>query len=240
VPAGITLTPSGGLSITTAGTVLSGLDIDGDVMIDAANVTIRNSRINGKIEVFSGPALFERIEIAGPGTAEASGDKAIGWSDFTCDGCNVYGWGKAFYMNDNVTIKNSYVHDLAVSGDPGDGGSHNEAIFTQGGSNFTIINNRLDAGSDPNYSAAIALYGQQKPVQNVLVEDNLLNGGGYCLYAGDDSGQAPINARYIGNTFGDSFYSECGKFGAVTAYASGNGNKWIGNVLADGTNVLPG
>jgi hypothetical protein len=143
-------------------------------------------------------------------------------------------------MNDNVTITNSWVHDLAVSGDPGNGGSHNEAIFTQGGSNFTITSNRLDAGSAPNYSASIALYGQQKPVENVLVQGNLLNGGGYCLYAGEDSGLAPINARYLGNTFGDSVYSACGKFGPVTAYAPGNGNVWSGNVFADGSTVTTG
>jgi hypothetical protein len=231
------LTPSGGLNITTNGTVISGLNITGNVQINASNVTIKNSKITGKIEVFQGPAVFQRIEIAGPGTAAASGEKAIGWSNYTCDGCNVYGWGKAFYMNDNVTIKNSWVHGLAVSGDPGNGGSHNEAIFTQGGSNYTITNNRLDAGSAPNYSASIALYGQQKAVQNALVEGNLLNGGGYCLYAGNESGIAPINARYINNTFGNSFYANCGQFGPVTGYVSGNGNQWTGNVFANGTAV---
>jgi hypothetical protein len=225
------------LNITTDGTVLSGLNITGDVHVNAANVTIRNSRITGKIEVYEGPALFQRIEIIGPNTVAASGDKGIGWSNYTCDGCNVHGWGKAFYMSDNVTIKNSWVHGLTVAGDPNNGGSHNEAIFTQGGSNFTITNNRLDAGSDPNFSASIALYGQQKPVQNALVEGNLLNGGGYCLYAGNDSGMPPINARYINNTFGNAFYSQCGKFGPVTGYYAGNGNQWTGNVFANGTPV---
>ena len=45
VPAGTTLTPSGGLTITTAGTVIDGRDITGQVVVNAPNVTIRNSRI---------------------------------------------------------------------------------------------------------------------------------------------------------------------------------------------------
>jgi len=236
VPAGTALTNSGGLYITTPGTVISGRNITGNVEIHADNVTIKNSKITGKIQVFSGGAVFQRIEIVGPGTSGA-GDPAIGWANYSCDGCNIHGWGKAFYMEDNVTIRNSWVHDLSVIGDPGNGGSHNEAVYTQGGSNFTIVNNRLDAGNAPNFSSAVSMFGQQRAVQNALVQGNLLNGGGYCLYAGNDSEIAPINARYIGNTFGNTWYPKCGKFGAATAYVSGNGNAWSGNVYADGTSV---
>jgi len=45
VPAGTTLTPSGSVTVNTAGTVLNGLDIQGGVTINANNVTIQNSRI---------------------------------------------------------------------------------------------------------------------------------------------------------------------------------------------------
>ena len=45
MPAGTTLTPSGGLTISTAGTVIDGRDITGQVVVNAPNVTIRNSRI---------------------------------------------------------------------------------------------------------------------------------------------------------------------------------------------------
>lgn len=240
VPAGTALSNSGDLMVTTPGAVITGLNINGDVNINAANVTIKNSKINGKVMVGGSNALLQRVEISGPGVSGAM-DPAVGWSDYTCDGCNVHGWGKAFYMEDNVTIKNSWVHDLSVTGDPANGGSHNEAIFTQGGSNFTITGNRLDSGTAPNFSAAIALYGQQKAVQNALVQGNLMNGGGYCLYAGYDAGIKPVNVRFIGNTFGNSAYSQCGKFGAAVAYYPGNGNQWTGNVMQGGALVgLPG
>lgn len=236
VPSGTVLTSSGALNVTTAGTVLQGLNINGNVRINAANVTIKNSKITGKVEVYGGNVALQRVEIVGPGVSGAH-DSAVNWADYSCDGCNVHGWGKAFYMEDNVTIKNSWVHDLTVSGDPATTGSHNEAIFTQGGSNFIITGNRLDSGTAPNFSAAIALYGQQRAVNNALVQGNLLNGGGFCLYAGYDAGIPPINARFIDNTFGNSAYANCGKFGPATAYYAGNGNQWTGNVMANGTAV---
>ena len=236
VPAGTTLTNSGGITITTAGAVLSGLNITGNVTVQAPNVTIKNSKITGKIEVYSSGATFQRVEIVGPGTSGAY-DNAIGWANYTCDGCNVHGWGKAFYMEDNVTIKNSWVHDLSVIGDPANGGSHNEAVYTQGGSNFIILNNRLDSGNAPNFSASVAMYGKQRALTNALVQGNLMNGGGYCLYAGYEFGIPPVNARYIGNTFGNSAYPNCGQFGAATGYYAGNGNEWTGNVWANGSSV---
>jgi hypothetical protein len=236
VPAGTNLVASGALTVTQAGAVIEGKDIRGNVNISASGVTIKNSRITGKVEIGSTGAVLQRVEIVGPGTAGAH-EPAVGWANFTCDGCNVHGWGKAFYMENNVTIRNTWVHDLSVSGDPANGGSHNEAVFTQGGANFTITGNRFDAGNDPNFSAAVALYGQQRAVTDTLVQGNLFNGGGYCLYAGYDAGIKPSNARFIGNTFGDMHYANCGKFGPVTAFYNGNGNEWTGNVMADGTAV---
>ena len=45
VPPGTNLTPSGSMTITAAGAVISGRAITGAVTVDAPNVTIRNSRI---------------------------------------------------------------------------------------------------------------------------------------------------------------------------------------------------
>jgi len=236
VPMGTALTASDGLYITSPGTIVSGLDVVGNVEIRAENVTIEDSRITGKVEVFSAGAVLRRIEIVGPGPSGA-GEHAVGWANYSCDACNVHGWGKGFYMEDNVTITNSWVHDLSVIGDPSADGSHNEAIYTQGGSDFTIINNRLDAGDAPNFSSSISLFGQQRAVQNALVQGNLLNGGGYCLYAGYESGIPPVNTRYLNNTFGTDMHADCGQFGPATGYYGGNGNRWAGNVRPNGTEV---
>ena len=45
VPAGTALTPSGSINVTTAGAVIDGKDVTGEITVSANNVTIKNSRI---------------------------------------------------------------------------------------------------------------------------------------------------------------------------------------------------
>ena len=236
VPAGVTLKKyTGSLTISTAGTVLDGYDITGTILIRASDVTIKNSRIQGRVD--TGDAnefhrtLLERIEVIGPYDGDSAGYSAVGHSGFTCDGCNVRGWANGFSLVDDVTIKNSWVHDIIVHGDPANGGSHNQGILSLGGANFTIVGNRLDAGEAPNVTAAVALMSQQEPFKNVLVQGNLFDGGGYCAYGGQAGSYGATDTRFIDNTFGDKYSAECGGFGPATAIASGAGNQWTGNVL---------
>jgi hypothetical protein len=231
------------MTITTPGAVIEGLDIKGDVFIRAANVTLKNSRVTGRVDTgdvggrYPG-TLIQRVEVIGPYDSAADGGyPAVGYTDFTCDGCNIRGWGKGAGLVANVTIKNSWIHDLVVHGDPANGGSHNETIISLGGTNFNVTGNRLDSGSAPNFSASLALYSQMEVIQNVVVDRNLFNGGGYCLYAGSTNGKQAINAKFTNNTFGNSVFPRCGSYGPATSYTSGNGNAWTGNVMADGSAV---
>ena len=45
VPSGTTLTPSGSITVTTAGAVIDGKDVTGDITVSANNVTIKNTRV---------------------------------------------------------------------------------------------------------------------------------------------------------------------------------------------------
>lgn len=47
VPSGTSLTPSGSITVTTNGAVVSGKDVTGTITVDANNVTIQNTRVNG-------------------------------------------------------------------------------------------------------------------------------------------------------------------------------------------------
>jgi hypothetical protein len=201
------------------------------VLIRASNVTIKNSRVTGRIdtgdqEAYPG-AVIQRVEIIGPyDAAHDGGYPGVGYGAYTCDGCNIRGWGKGFMVNDDVTIKNTWVHDIQVFGNPASGGSHNEAILSLGGKNITITNNRLDAGDADNVSASLALYSQWAAYNNVLVQGNLFDGGGYCLYAGLGGSYGASNSRFIGNTFGDKYNLNCGWYGAAVAYDPNNGMKF--------------
>jgi hypothetical protein len=244
VPKSVTLKRyTGPMKITTPGSVLDGYLIDGVLEVRAPRVTIKNSRINGRIDTGDQNAypgtMIKRVEIVGPYARDGDdgGYSAVGYTGFTCDGCHVRGWGKGFALSEDVVIKNSWVHDIVVHGNPAKGGSHNEAIISLGGDNFTIVNNRLDAGDAPNVSASLALYSQLAPITNVLVQRNLFNGGGYCVYAGESASYWASNTSFIDNVFGSRYNPRCGGYGPVTAYQPGRGNVWKGNVFQDGSAV---
>ena len=238
-PAGTNLQPSGGITVTTDGAVYDGVEFNGNVTVKANNVTIRNSKVNGRIDIRAPYAglLVQRVEIAGPGAGYTTKYPGIGYDNFTADGVNIHGWGDGAMFDSNVTIKNSWIHDIPVSGD-----SHNQAILSLGGPNFTIVNNRLDAGNEGNFTAALSFLNQWNAFTNTLVQGNLFNGGGYCVYAGgEDKGNAArpsSNVRFLDNTFGTEKNPKCGYYGPATAFdAGGTGNVWSGNVMTNGTAV---
>jgi hypothetical protein len=230
------------MTVTKAGTVLTNLDITGTVLVRAPNVTIKDSRITGRVDTgdagqYPGTKI-EHVEIIGPyAPATDGGYPGVGYSDYTCDFCNIHGWGKGFDMVENIVIANSWVHDIQVYGNPAKGGSHNEAILSTGGHNFTIVNNNLDSGNEPNVSASLALYSQQGPIEDVYATGNLFNGGGYCVYAGLAGTRGASNVRFTDNVFGSKYSSKCGGYGPATAFQSGSGDVWSGNVLQSGGTV---
>lgn len=238
---GVSLTPyTGPLTITTPGTVIDGKDVSGTLSIQADNVTITRSRVRGHINTGYGEntgILIQDVEV-NPGNDNGS-LSAIGNSGFTCIRCNVYNAGQGFNITSNVTIKDSYVHDLF-----GQGSSHNEPIVSNGGGPFTIVHNELvgnfnSARTGGGMSASLALYGDFGQIRDVLVQYNrfnLGNGGSYCVYAGSVPGKAyPVasNTRFLNNRFGRALQPNCGQYGPVTAYSGANGNAWAGNVWDD-------
>lgn len=238
VPRGTLLKPSGPIEVTERGSVIEGRDVVGDVLIRADDVTIRRSRISGRIDTTDRGTyhntLIQDVEILGPeDPMEDKGFPAVGYTNFTCERCNVWRWGKGFALVSNVTIKDSWVHDLGFFGDPAQGGSHNEAVLSLGGSNFSLIGNRFDAGSAQNFSAAVALYSEFELIRSVVLEGNLLNGGGYCLYAGSNDTQIAQDVVVRNNTFGDAVHPNCGAYGPVTSWNAGGGSEWSGNVLEE-------
>lgn len=219
--------------------------MNGDIYIRANGVTIQNTRVHGRIDTTDTGTytkiLIKDVEVVGPNDGSRDpGFPAIGYTGFTCERCNVWGWGKGFGLVRDVTIRDSYVHDLAYFGNPANGGSHNEAVLSLGGSNFTLVGNRFDAGIAPNFSASVALYSQMEQIRNVVMDNNLLNGGGYCLYAGSNSSVVALNAKFRNNVFGNSLTSKCGVYGPVTSWRPGNGNEWSGNILqSTGAAITP-
>jgi hypothetical protein len=111
VPAGTTLTPSGSLTISTAGAVVAGRDIVGRVTVNAPNVTIRNSRIHNSVGYAiynqgNQPLLIEDSEIS-------TGDGgAVGDSNYTLRRVEIFGGEHGVEAGNNVLVEDSWIHDL--------------------------------------------------------------------------------------------------------------------------------
>jgi hypothetical protein len=233
VPEGVALKPwTGGRTITQAGTVIDGYLIEGGLEIRADNVTIKNSLVRGG-RIAAGYGSEQTglmiMDTTLDGQNKNPNVSAVGDANFTCIRCDVHGFGNGFRMYKNVTVQDSWIHDLCCY-TPGD---HRNAIGSNGGSNFTIKNNVIDCGIG-GCSGALTLYGDFAPIENVLVERNLLmTVGGYCTHAGSDPGKAyprGTNIRYLDNHFSQKYNPTCGGYGPVVNWANNPGNLWSGNV----------
>jgi hypothetical protein len=162
VPPGTVLTEhDGDITITKAGTVLKDLDIHGFVIVEASNVTIERSIVRGGIshgdtaliKVVSGTnVLVEDTEMV-PEHPSVQIDGIRG-ANYTALRVNIHGTNDASKITgDNVTITDSYVHDLTYwPHDPDQGGNpaHNDGVEIFIGKNLNITDNAFDIPSYGN------------------------------------------------------------------------------------------
>jgi hypothetical protein len=214
------LAPSGATTITDDGAVIEGLDISGCVTIDAANVTIRNSRIRCSgsyiVQNLDKPgAVLDHVDLDGGGSASTI---ATVGSNLTINAANIHGVGDGPRAGSNSTISNSYIHDLIEGG-----GSHNDGIQSTAGSNITITGNNIQ--NPHRQTSAILIGADLGDISGVYIAGNLLNGGSFTVYAGNDPGHACTNVSVVNNAFGRDFL-----------YGTSSTNvpvSWSGNYFAD-------
>jgi hypothetical protein len=246
VPAGTSLRTVGELTITKAGTVIDGVRAR-CILIWASHVTVRRSLVRGsmcgsdhQIEVSHGAtnAVIEDTEIDGA-RIQASG-AALGGSNFTCRRCNIHGAARGVQIGDNVVLQDSYVHDLY-----GTANSENSAFVSNGGQHVVVNHCTLEQNTVPTGGFALALIPDYGVLNDILVENNLFNGGTYAVWAGDAaSDKNPAwrarNTRFINNAWGRKFFSRSGYYGPAAGFATGvPGNVWSGNHWVDTRKAIP-
>jgi hypothetical protein len=173
VPPGVVLRPSSGIIASTPGAVIDGVDAPW-ILVEAPNVTIRNSRIGQGIQ--SNPVsnqstglVVEDSEIIGrAGTG-------IVFDNYTARRVEVTGTENGFQAGDNTTIVDCWVHDLDTSND-----AHTDGIqFSPGAGNVLIRHNSISpqsTGIAASTSAIIMHTGSGPQNHDVTIEDNLLDG----------------------------------------------------------------
>ncbi|ANY82173.1 hypothetical protein BB934_27850 (plasmid) [Microvirga ossetica] len=180
VPSGITLTPSGNIIVTKAGTVLDGLDIKGSVVIRADNVTIKNSKITSSsytgVKVESGYKGASVVNCDIDGLGAYAGSHGIQGSG-TFSGNDIRGFENGITLNAGASVvRGNYLHDFAAAGSP-----HYDGIQVQGGQNGVLIENNtiiLNHGQ----TGAIFLQSYFGNMNDITIRHNYVDGGGYTMY----------------------------------------------------------
>lgn len=198
VPAGVTLKRhDGNLAIDKSGTTISGLDIRGTVTIKAPNVTLKDSRITSP--------SFYTINITGPGTGVTIRDCTIDGTGTGNEGSiaingtgtflrnNIFNVENGFAAGSDTLIQDNYVHDLLASGAP-----HYDGIQIDGGQRNVVIRHNTIINSH-NQTSAVMIDNWAGAVSNIVVDNNLLVGGGYTIYVDAQFNNNPITGVVITN-----------------------------------------
>jgi hypothetical protein len=191
VPAGTALKPSGNLTISVPGTVVTNLEIAGSVEINAPGVRLMNSRVRNagfdvvRIKPGASGVVIQDCEIDGVGTGNDGSNGIHGSGTFLRN--NIKNVENGITLDGGATIKDNYIHDLRASGAP-----HYDGIQIDGGiSDVTISHNTVI--NPHGQTSAIMIDNYFGPIANILVENNRLVGGGYTVYSDGQFRDAPIS-----------------------------------------------
>ena len=225
VPPGTTLTAyTGPSTVTTPGAVIDGKRL-GCIAIKAENVTIRNSLIecaggwaitHNDDGARGNPLLVVDSEID---CTASQGQIGIGEADYTLRRVEIRNCGDGCEINRDVLVEDSLIHAMDNGGsDPHSdncqfGWGHFEGNNLIGGVlNVTFRHNTLYAIDNTGRSAdkTITRNGGSNVDTDVLIENNLLAGGGYTLHCFDGTANNEIVRN---NRFSTRFFPKVGVYG---------------------------
>ncbi len=204
VPAGVTLQPMGGLTVTEKGAVVDGASISGSVTVEAADVVIRNSRISGTgtgngVWVRSGSLTITDSQIA-------DFENGLVGSDLTATRVEIVGMsGDGIKLGSHVLVADSWIHGFS----PAEGAHVDGAQMQAGEHAVALEHNTIDMFNEAtgsNGNSAVFLAPDLGPDSNgpVVIAQNLLDGGNFTVFIVDgDHGRYHVrNISLSGNRFG--------------------------------------
>jgi hypothetical protein len=238
VPMGVTLGPSAGLTILTPGAAIKDLDIRGAVYINAPNVILERCRITnaGFVVVKIAPGItgttIQDTEINGIGD-ENEGSNGI-WnlgSKSVFQRNRIYNVENGIVPGNGDLIQDNYIYSLRASGSP-----HYDGIQIDGGlSDIQIRHNTII--NDHGQTSTVMIDNYFGPIANIIVDDNILVGGGYTVYVDGQFNTNPISGVIITNNHMGSGYWGVTDFNRTAPIYAGNVND--GASLAQTLNHRP-
>ncbi|WP_203906566.1 hypothetical protein [Rhizocola hellebori] len=253
VPTGITpVKYTGPCTIKTDGTVIEAKLVTCALSIQAKQVMIKNSRIDGTVGTPNGTEQYSFTimdsEVHAP-RATGTESQGVGDANFTMIRVEVTGGNRSVYCRKNCRVEDSWVHGQDIAQEPR---IHASGIRQSQGS--TILHNRIhcsvaDTPSGGGCSANLTGYGDFEPVRDNRIEKNLFvaTPAGACAYGGSsgDDGTKPYGNQALGIVFVDNIFQrgrtgKCGFYFPITDFDSSRpGNKWVNNKWDDGVALPP-
>jgi len=178
------------------------------------------------IENNSTGLVVEDSEIVNRPLAGNNCHNAIGDDNFTVRRVEISGCENAANIGgDNVTIVDSYVHDLDTTGPSYVWGNepHTDGLqMSPGADNIVVRHNTIDPAPGGGVTSAIIM-GVNGSQSDVWIEDNFLDGAGasYALYLPRQSSQN-INVNRNRMTRGVGGYTACAILGKTVATFADN------------------
>ena len=229
----------GWIVIDGVGTLFSGYSVTSSIDVVADNVIIENVKAifpnaDWAIAVrHASNVTIRNCEIAG--TDKGAGRMMVGIKtiygdegDVTIQKCNIYNVSTGIQMYRGL-IEDNYIHDLGyIAGDHING-------ITSNASTGPLVIRHNTVFNQYSQTDAISLFEDFGVQRDALIENNMVAGGGYAIYGGQNTG-GPQTSNIIikNNRFSRKFFASGGYWGPATAFSkSGPGNVWTGNVWDD-------
>lgn len=198
------------LNITTAGAVVENLDVRGCVTITAPNVVFRNSKVTcdnwrGVDARTLGGVVIQDVEI----DCVNSPGKGIVAEGATIVRADIYGCEDAVYVDRNVTVLDSYMHDLYGGGtDP-----HTDIVQVANGGDNVILRGNYMSNLTPR--ATSGYMGDGPTMDNIVIDRNYIEAGGYVFYCSSSGVGNVISGNTVKSTGYGVYGPNCTRNGIV-------------------------
>ncbi|WP_143591467.1 hypothetical protein [Thermoactinospora rubra] len=241
VPPGIKLRKTKSIKVTIPGTVLDGLEVHGDIDVQADDVIVRNVAVHapeGEWGIIQraeyGGLVVEDSEVFGDGRKRTQSGILNMGGELTVRRVDVHTITDGIVTSQGV-VEDSYIHNPAFYE-----GDHSDMIVSTGaprpGSRLVIRRNTVI--NTLGQTGAISLFQDFSVPRDVYIINNLLAGGGYSLYGGGGKRGTATNIHVVANVFSRRVWPKGGYHGPVAYWdAGGAGNVWKDNKWEDGREV---
>jgi hypothetical protein len=225
----------GWVQVDGAGAVLSGLNIPYNINVTAPNVTIKDVQVttSGQPGISLRHTVGATVEDSTiTGVNATTGRMLAGVKDMYGDSTGLQvlrdniSWNETGVQLESGLVADSYIHNTGFLA-----GDHVNGVTSNGGVTALLTISHNTIFIDRSQTDAIGLFDDFGVQANRVITGNLLAGGGYPIYGGQNPGTPiPTGIRVTNNKIATIYYPKGGAYGPAAAYNSaGTGNTWTTN-----------